>query len=134
MPKVTQEENLKAWRATDLGNMYCAWGRDTGIAGVHTIAALVPTAPMPLGVVHFRFCARKDEIETIDSYVKAPLQRRGVRTFINKELFRWWPDVTRIVTQQGTEDGWAWMMARGYKDKGTHLSVTRRQFERSLKK
>lgn len=70
---------------------------------------------IPLGIVWYRLSYNKYELEILGSIVYDSFRRLGIRTYINDTLFKWYPDIKRIVTSSGSDFGKKWMKKYGYK-------------------
>jgi hypothetical protein len=105
--------------------------------GLWQLSCWTEDMPMPIGYIQFIIGGKAPQsgkviAEVFHGEVLEPFRRQGVRTFLQEKLIQHWnPDV--IMTQAGTEDGAAWMKARGYKvcENTGMWFVTREAFQAS---
>jgi hypothetical protein len=99
----------------------------TSIPGVIVAEALEKTFPMPVGVVWWRFILKNTAIEILGCYVTVFYRRKGVMTYLHEQLFAAYPDVQKIVTEDGSKEGGkAFMLASGYKKAGPVWELLRK--------
>ena len=131
MLRQSKEQSSGSWfdiESCKIVNLY-----DSGVPGTQCMVVTHPGCSTPIAQVWYRFGIRLDEIAIIDSHTHRDLHRRGLRTKIQKELFRWYPKINSIITQLGTDSGYSWMMKVGYKEhKERYLYCTRSAFNKYL--
>ena len=98
-------------------HLWCTF--DTIGADVCLVSCWASDWPAPVGTVWGRAYGSdehgaKHRFDVLHSYVHPRFRRRGVRTFINRQILEsgWGSEV--ITTQSGTPEGMAFMTASGY--------------------
>lgn len=107
---------------------------ETNVPGCCTLAVCIPSMPMPLGTVWFRFVGNST-IEILWSYVVDPVRRCGLRTALHETLLSSYPTVRRVMSANGTDDGGrAWLKAMGFQRAAAtgdwELSIKRKRVKR----
>ncbi len=112
-----ENESAEATRAElkrrDAELITIAPGRST-VPGCRTLELCHKDFPMPLGIIWISFPGRETAYIN-NSFVDERFRRCGIRSMLHWKPFDYWPNLKRIISGGGTEQGKAWMTAIGYK-------------------
>lgn len=88
---------------------------ETTCPGTYAVEATIGGLPMPIATVWIRHSGNKT-IETLQSYVMAPLRRCGLRTLMHRRMIRDYPSTSKVTTGAGSKEGGkAWLQSTGFK-------------------
>lgn len=99
-----------------LGRLAPLW-IDSGIPGTNITSATLPSMPMPVGTVWWRF-TEKNKLSILWSFVVDPLRRCGIRTYIHEQMRLAYPTCV-FTTNEGNRLSTPWLKKMGF-TRGPH--------------
>lgn len=104
-----------------------SWGWEKSCPGTSVVTATIPSMPMPVGTVWYRFHDH-ETLTILNSFVWEAVRRCGVRTRLHQYLLEIYPGVRKVETGYSTLDGRGWLQSAGFKRKANgdwYLRVSR---------
>lgn len=96
------------------GQLRFAFVTDSGVPGTMCLVAIIPSSPIPVGIVWYRV-GEVNRLDILSSYVEPRLRRLGIRTAIHERMFYSYSTVTKYYTGQGNEMSTPWLKKNGFK-------------------
>lgn len=106
------EAHRKDWR--ERKQIHIAWA-PSGIPGTRVLMVTSDHFPYPIAMVWWHHARNGTQIHIVNSFVIEKARRCGLRTYLHEMLLEWYPNVRKIVTDDGTPEGLAWLKATGFK-------------------